>query len=489
MMGLISKVGGALLIVGLILYVNFSVMAPSVPSGDVRAHHELSTHMRVVAEKLQPEVNLIYSGFSLGGTGEIQLDNVQIRPAVGPDLITAERMVIRQADSIYMQELWQELAFTPLSKSWPKRASIRLEGARIELSEHNVRQLDRLFSHPIKDLNSAFVPLFTCRGYDRFSFQSLRAMGVDALTGSFDLDYALNTVGKVLRGQVQVDLNHLFAFDATVSLATEPTPAVGDAITPQPGVQNGMVKPSSPIRKTLRYLNGDKLARHPLELTELRLDYQDSGFHELRNNHCAVTLEQSAQLYLSDTASQLTEQLAAQGWRLNPESQANFSAFTAPGGVMSLELTALKPYIVSGKAARSLKPSAQLLEHFDAQLVLNNKYESLREIWAGLQLSAADRPLNLTEEEARRAAVRAAILRAVGKPVEQYQAEFRPVAPADMDPHIGKRIRLETYFGRRIEGRLSRIENDVIYVKEYMAQGSAIYPVDRTKISELEIYH
>ena len=488
MMGLIGKIGGALFIVGLILYLNFSATSSSVPTVNVRNHHEMGAHMRAISEKLPPEVELSYSGFSLGAEGEIYLSNARIRPAVGPDLITAERVVIRHADVNYLRELWQELALSPLSERWPKRASIRLEGARIELSEHNILQLDRLLFRKLKGVDRSVISMFACRDYDRFSFQTLKAMGVNALQGSFDLHYSLNTVSKELQADLQLDLDQLVKSGVHLRFATEPTPEVSDAVEPVKPTAS-MSRQKSSNRKSLKYLNADKLARHPLELTAFRLNYADQGFHERRNAHCALASDESVEQYRSQTAEQFTGYLTGKGWRLSPQSVRNFSAFLQPQALLEMDLTALKPYVVAGKKARSLKPSSELSDFFDIQLVLNNGYENLSVMWADIKPSEQDRALNLTDEEARRAEVRAAILKAVGRSSEMYQPAFKTISASDAGDFIGKRIKLETYFGRRVEGKLSRIDGDVLYVKEYLEQGSAIYPVTRSKISEIEVFY
>ena len=489
-MGLIGKIGGALFIVGLLLYLNFSATSSSVPTPNARNQHGIGTHMRVVAEKLPPEIQLSYAGFSLGPNGEINLKHVQIRPAIGPDLITAERLIIRHADVNYLRELWQELSMSPLSERWPKRASIRLEGARIELSEHNVLQLDRLLFRKLKGVDKAVISMFACRDYDRFSFQTLKAMGINELRGTFDLHYSLNTVSKELQAQLELDLDQLLKAEAQVRFATEPTPGVSDAVEPvKQDSRYSSVRQKKTARKSLKYLNADKLARHPLELTAFRMSYADQGFHGNRNGHCALTLEEPQERSLGLTAKQFSEHLTAKGWRIAPESARNFSAFLQPQAQFELDVTALKPYVVSGKKANSLKPSSELTDFLDVQLVLNNKYENLREMWLDLKLSPQDRPLDLTEEESRKAAVRAAILKAVGRSPETYRPAFKAISAVDAAEFIGKRIRLETYFGRKIEGRLSRIDNDVLFVKEHLEQGSAIYPVARSKISEIEVFY
>ena len=492
MMGLIGKIGGALFIVGIILYVNLTFTSSTVPTANTQNSLEMAQHMRILADKLQTQVSLTYASFSLGPEGDIYLGDAQIRSVAGPDLITADRVVIRHADISYLRSLWESMLEYPVGKRWPDRLSIRLEGARIELSDKNVKQLDRLLLNKTGDMDQAVIAMFTCREDDRFSFHLLKAMGISALTGTFDLDYSLNKVNKELQAQIQLTLDQLLTADAYISFATEPTPEVDEATQPVAASQSE-ARHSNPVRRTktksLRHLDSDIFAEHSLELKAFRLSYADQGFHTGRNKFCALVQEESEKQYLRVTGELFSDYLTQQGWNLTEESKHNFSAFLQPQGHFEFDVAALKPYVVSGEKALSLSPSAELLQSFYPLLVLNNKNEDLRSMWADITVAAPDGPMSVDEVEARKAIVRAAILKAVGRAPDVYERTFKVIAAVDADSYIGKRVKLETYFGRKVEGRLMQIEGDVLYVKEHLHQGSAIYPVAREKITQIEAFY
>lgn len=95
------------------------------------------------------------------------------------------------------------------------------------------------------------------------------------------------------------------------------------------------------------------------------------------------------------------------------------------------------------------------------------------------------------DEEARRQATREAIQRAVrgGQTASKtvYEKTYQSIRHEQIGQYIGSWVRLETYFGRKVEGTLKRVKGDIIYIDEHVAQGSASYPINKTKISGLKV--
>lgn len=93
--------------------------------------------------------------------------------------------------------------------------------------------------------------------------------------------------------------------------------------------------------------------------------------------------------------------------------------------------------------------------------------------------------------EAHRKATREAIRRAVrgdqASPKTVHEKTYQSIHHEQVGQYIGSWVRLETYYGRKIEGTLKRVQGDIIYVDEHVAQGSASYPINKTKISGLKV--
>lgn len=102
-----------------------------------------------------------------------------------------------------------------------------------------------------------------------------------------------------------------------------------------------------------------------------------------------------------------------------------------------------------------------------------------------------DAQVRTADEKALRQATRDAIRRAVrGGQVAQkavHEKTYQSIPHEQLGQYIGSWVKLETYFGRKVEGTLKRVKGDTIYVDEHVALGSASYPINKTKISGLKV--
>ena len=57
-----------------------------------------------------------------------------------------------------------------------------------------------------------------------------------------------------------------------------------------------------------------------------------------------------------------------------------------------------------------------------------------------------------------------------------------------MAQYVGKPVRMVTYFGRRIEGRILEINRHQVMIEQRMQRGVATYSIARDKVAELEVY-
>lgn len=95
------------------------------------------------------------------------------------------------------------------------------------------------------------------------------------------------------------------------------------------------------------------------------------------------------------------------------------------------------------------------------------------------------------DEETRRKATREAIQRAVlgeqVRPKTVQEKTFQRIHHEQIGEYVGSWVKLETYYGRKVEGTLKRVSGNIIFIDEHIAQGSASYPIDKRKISGLKV--
>lgn len=65
---------------------------------------------------------------------------------------------------------------------------------------------------------------------------------------------------------------------------------------------------------------------------------------------------------------------------------------------------------------------------------------------------------------------------------------FRATPLSDMAQHVGKPVRMVTYFGRRVEGRILEISPHEVMIEQRMQRGVATYSIALDKVAELEVY-
>lgn len=93
-------------------------------------------------------------------------------------------------------------------------------------------------------------------------------------------------------------------------------------------------------------------------------------------------------------------------------------------------------------------------------------------------------------EEERYKATQEAIQRAVrgvAATKTEYKKTYQSVHHEQIGQYVGSRVKLETYFGRKVEGVLRRVKGNMIYIDQHIAQGSASYPIDKRKVSGLKV--
>lgn len=65
---------------------------------------------------------------------------------------------------------------------------------------------------------------------------------------------------------------------------------------------------------------------------------------------------------------------------------------------------------------------------------------------------------------------------------------FRSTPLSDVGEHVGQRVRMVTYFGRRIEGRILEVGQSEVMIEQRMQRGVATYSIALDKVAELEVY-
>ncbi|RTE66998.1 hypothetical protein EH243_05230 [Amphritea opalescens] len=99
-------------------------------------------------------------------------------------------------------------------------------------------------------------------------------------------------------------------------------------------------------------------------------------------------------------------------------------------------------------------------------------------------------PPKMSEEERRREATREAIRRAVrggSHDTVRVEKRYQSVSHEHIGQYVGSWVKLETYYGRKVEGVLRSVNGNMLYIDEHVGRGSASYPINKTKLSGLQV--
>ncbi|MEY3037508.1 MAG: hypothetical protein RL143_75, partial [Pseudomonadota bacterium] len=237
------------------------------------------------------------------------------------------------------------------------------------------------------------------------------------------------------------------------------------------------------------YLTPQTLLAASPRLQKFSFKYQDLGLASRRDSFCAaeskLTVDDYHALHLGLVKAQAAElgmEVPDSIWDLYQkanDSGANLSLTISPEGGLGSELFVLMnaPHV--------------LAERLNLGVVLNSKRVDLKGIdWRALLPSPdkAEELKNISEPF-----VDVKKLEPVGLEkdfVEQRQVvqSYQATRYEDLSSYLQHEVRLFTYFGRQVEGRLLSVDDKKIVVLRRLDQGSASYPVDRDKLEVIEVY-
>lgn len=416
------------------------------------------------SRQLPDGLQLVYESVSADTGGRIEIQNASLLPAAGVGGARVERIVLHTPGFSYLLTAEKQLQ----SGLLPMSGRIELKGLNLPLSPVNIPLIDSLVSASLADSEALPVILMACGGHDPLSLQQLYEMGVAELRSDLNIHYQHAMQERMLRAELEYAADKLFSVRGSVQI-------MSDAPAPSP-------------RMFEHYAGW---------LQQADFSFQDQGYHQQRNLYCASLDDDILDQYLKFHRERVAANLRDLGWQISPEMAYAYQRVMSPRGDFELQIKPQRALMMTEFKQLSLdadwhrlSPRIRLGSEW---LALNELYQApeqetlIATIQHQLQTEA---PGAGKDEDEQRRRTREAIQRAVqgGHHAEREKA-YQPVEVVRITEFVGHWVRLETYFGRQVHGTLERIEGNMLYVDQHMQQGSAIYPIDKTKLARLEVLH
>lgn len=430
-------------------------------------------------------VRLDYDSLSGDIDGLVTLQDVVFSQTDSATRLSVDRVLIHTSGWQYLLQAGDQLA----QGVWPQQIRVELQGVEFQLNPANTQLADRLLVSVLPQTEAISLLAMACGGHKPLSFQQLHEMGVGRLQGGLAISYRYDSNTGAANADISFHPENMFVLALSmegVMPATQLTSALFDAF--------------------------------PLKLKQLQVEYRDKGYHQRRNSYCAGLDDDIVSQYMKIHGSRVRENLTQQGWKVPLRVATDYRVMMAGDGGFQLDLRPVEPLAFDNQSWQEVQDleSQKLLRRLNLVLKINQRpidllamlpttrYQS-PEVIALLQQTEEYAPgagvtegeqgnnssQKLSPDKLRRQQTQALLRNAMKGAAQNTPSErsFKAVEVAEVGRHVGNRIRLETYFGRRVEGTLQRIEGKMLYVTQHLEQGSAVYPIDKTKLSELEVWH
>ena len=449
----------------------------SLGGGYGYVHSQADSVVEQTIVKLRPLMQISYSDLSVDLSGNITLKDVSVNPSKGSGGVSVGQIVIDSPGWGYLLSGAQSAG----QIVWPSKLQLSLKQLAFNLTPANIILTDQLSASLIPQNRLSETLMMACGGHRSLSMQQFYEVGVESLTGDGQFGFELNPTGKVLQAELSLSFRSLF----DLSLATQ-------------------------FKTDLPVVSDTMLAGYPLWLKQAGLAYADRGYNGRRNAYCAGLDDDIVDQYLKLHLDRVAVLLDQEGWQSNSKELLDYQLLVSNSGAVKFEFEPVEPMLFEQLKSieltrdwRLLNPKVQLggqWIHLSERAVAATLDEAVARIQTETALRApgagsstgeyaqgnASDKAEIRRQETR-AAIRKAVLGSESEPVRDKA--YREVSPEQLDRFIGSWVKLQTYYGRKVAGTLERIDGDMLYVDEHTGQGRAIYPINRTKLSGLQVLY
>ncbi len=257
------------------------------------------------------------------------------------------------------------------------------------------------------------------------------------------------------------------------------------------------------------YLKPATFAAANPRLKSLEINYRDTGYFAKRDRFCAGNTGVDEAAYRSAHLDLVKERAAILGMQVPEVLWTAYADSNAQGADVRFGLNPVGG--LGAEVMLGLNSPTELIDRLRLYLEINSRPVDLNQVdWVALMPDpeatlAAQQPLTAGAKD-KPESVDEAVTPAVASQEEtaegQSMVEFPGMAPKpepapevkfrrtefnELQNYIYSDIRIFTYYGNRVEGRLEAVEGDSIKILHRVGKGLAIYPVDRDKLEVIEV--
>ena len=424
--------------------------------------YQVKSNLDELIASIRPFVKIEYADLSASLFNDVELQGIQARPVPFKDAITIERIVLQSSSWSNFLSLKTQVRSGVIKDA----LDLKLINIRYDLNADYAREQPMPEVEAEEEKTSLEVLL--CGDERSISRQSLLRMGYDRLSGEMSLLIEPSANSQLVKLNLAAEFPLLFKADASVWL----------------GLSQG---------GTLRR---EGMAKTSIKLFGLTLS--DLGYNQRWQTYCAQAENLSADTYLDAYRGEINEWLITEGRSVD---DSLLDAFVSAKTAQSIVAARLEPAerLEVGALAQS-KGLDNVFSGSEFALQVNGKVlEISDDDWRDLQalfgsnvrkaamavVSKESVPVEEKPEEPRISEIVPGVV-PIHAPVVQKTYQVTPFN--ELSEHVGRKIKLRTFFGNEISGVLVEASASSISVRHQVEQGRATFPVSKEKIALIEVY-
>ena len=435
-----------------------------------------------------------YHKLRIDPRGEIRVDGIQIIPAGYRTPVDVDSVSVRSDDPLFFLDPQGRLE----RGEYPEFLSIAFDGAKLDpqadfITALQPSQADLLLHLREPQLEAlgcgedilAFTPEIWGRmGIGRLSSDIAITLRADNDQGRLDLFTETDTAGI---GAVSADLSMTFAA--------------------------GYLKPATVAGANPR-------------LKSLEVNYRDTGYYAKRDRFCAGNAAVDEAQYRANHLELVKQRAAGLGMQVPEILWLAYADSNAKGADVRFGMNPVGG--LGAEVMMGLNAPTELIERLRLHLEINGRPVDLNQVdWLALMpdpeaimqpqraLAGATEPDDAGNDQSSGDGAEESVTETSGtvaaagqggsdmegseevamvefpgmapKPLPTPEVKFRRTEFDDLQNYIYSDIRIFTYYGNRVEGRLEAVEGDNIKILHRVGKGLAIYPVDRAKLEVIEV--
>lgn len=400
-----------------------------------------------------PFVEINYGSIFSSLRGQVGVKDITIRPIMSADEFTIGEISFTAANIIELITLDNNLK----QKQLPEYMAWDFRQVAIDFNSEvfgMMGQAQAAASESREPLLIEKIDAIGCGEISNIGLDEIIAMGYNKAVMDVGLEMRYDNNTRHLQLDIQLKDRDLVKIDVDMGIKLDPELFISAGSEP--------VKPS---------------------VSELLVNYNDTGYYKLRNNFCAQQSGSTVAEYVEANIKGLSSELEV----VFPEETVDaYRQFMTNGGTFKVSMN---PSEETDFNSLQLYQAADVMRMLAMDITINGVQTDLDKIQWKKQASGKPKEEVLSKNSQRQISKSEPAMKSPpGDEASNRTAKYKEVNKSQLKKYIGQYVRLDTEGGKRREGVLESVDGKSIRIRVRMRGGDFSFPVNADDITRARVY-